>query len=457
MSTVLGGKVGHAPPGPHDVPASVVGASMLSALQAAAASLVLVLVPVIGSWIVGTGGSATWTDVVRIALDLWLLAQHGGLVVADGHVGLVPLGLSCAPLAACWYAGRRLGRVLDPQGERIAAGLTRARPAFPPMRALALFASTYALLAGITGAVASMESARPIPGQAFFGAAVIASAAGSLGAGTYRFGSARVALVRAGRLLPGAVRGWVRLALVAVGLHLAVSLVVLAGMLLAHRDQVLALHQALQPDAAGGVVLVLAQVLLLPNFVLWTACVLAGPGFAVGTGTSVTATSAVLGPLPALPALGALPAPGPLPTAVAALLAVPVLAGLVAGILLPRRASGPWWRTSLDALGVALIAGLVFTALAWLSGGPAGPGRLAVTGPVPWLAGLWFAAEIAAGALLAVLGGRGVPALVHRSRGRFRGGPTRSWSWNESGPVEWNGAAEWDDTPEWRPADRGRD
>jgi hypothetical protein len=42
------------------------------------------------------------------------------------------------------------------------------------------------------------------------------------------------------------------------------------------------------------------------------------------------------------------------------------------------------------------------TVLAWLSGGPAGPGRLAEIGPVPWLTGLVFAAEIAAGAALAV-------------------------------------------------------
>jgi hypothetical protein len=40
------------------------------------------------------------------------------------------------------------------------------------------------------------------------------------------------------------------------------------------------------------------------------------------------------------------------------------------------------------------------TVLAWLSGGPAGPGRLADIGPVPWLTGLVFAAEVAAGTAL---------------------------------------------------------
>jgi hypothetical protein len=440
MSTLLGRGVDRTAPRPYDVPPSVVGAAVASALQAAAASLVVVLVPVVGTWIATTGGSASWTDVVRIGLDLWLLAQHGGIVVGGGHVGLVPLGLSAAPLVACWYAGRRLARVLDPQGERIAAGATRARPSFPPLRALAVFVAGYALIAGIAAALSSMGAAQPIPGQAFVGAAVIAAAAGGFGAGTYRFGSARAALRRSGRLLPAWVRGWVRPAAAALGVQSAAALLVLLALLVAHRDRVLALHEALQADLVGGAVLVLAQLLLLPNLVLWTASALAGPGFAVGTGTSVTTAHAVLGPLPALPALGALPSPGALPAAATTLLAVPVLAGMIAGLLLVQARRGPWWRLPLDVLGSGLTAGLGFTALAWLSGGPAGPGRLAVTGPVAWQAGAAFAAEVGAGGLIAVAAGVGVPALVRRGWDRYRGYPARhDWSWDEQGPDDWTG------------------
>ena len=52
--------------------------------------------------------------------------------------------------------------------------------------------------------------------------------------------------------------------------------------------------------------------------------------------------------------------------------------------------------------------------LAWLSGGPAGPGRMEVTGPVPWLAAVVLAGECVTGALLAVavwLAWRGVAGL----------------------------------------------
>ena len=51
------------------------------------------------------------------------------------------------------------------------------------------------------------------------------------------------------------------------------------------------------------------------------------------------------------------------------------------------------------------LAGAALAALAWLSGGPAGPGLLAVTGPAALLTGAAFALEAGAGAAL-VVGGR---------------------------------------------------
>jgi hypothetical protein len=422
MSTLLGNGVPEASTRPDEVPPSVVGSSLLAAVQAAAASLVVVLLPVVGTWVTAVGGSAIWTDVVRLALDLWVLAQHGGIVVADGHVGLVPLGLSAAPLIACWFAGRRLARVLDPRSERIAAGTSRARPAFPPLRALVIFASVYALIAALAAALGATSWARPIPGQAFAGAGVIATVAGGLGACAYRFGSARTglgALIQ--RLLPVRVRRWLKPAAAVLGLQLTASFILLVSLLIGHRDQVLALHRALQPDLTGGVVLVIAQLALLPNLLLWAACVVAGPGFGIGAGTSVTASAVVLGPLPALPVLGALPNPGPLPAAAGVLLCVPVLAGAVAGTMLLRSGVVFGRQFLIDVLGVAVVVAVVFTGLAWLSGGPAGPGRLAVTGPVPWQAGAALGTETMLGGLLAVLTGRGAPTAGRWVLGRLRG------------------------------------
>jgi hypothetical protein len=351
---------------------------------------------------------------------VWLLAQHGGLAVAGGHVGIVPLGLTLAPLAACWLGGRRLARVLDPRADAIAAGATRATPTWPPAVALASFAGTYCLVVAAAVLIADMPGAHPIGLQAVLGGAVVSSVCGTLGAAAYRHRGFTAGLLRTVGMLPSPVAGWVGPAVVAVAVQVAAAAVVVVGMLGLGRGHVLELHRALDPGVAGGAVLTLGQALLLPNLVLWVAAALAGPGFAVGSATSVTLWSSHLGPLPALPALGALPAPGPLPRAALALLAVPVLAGVVAGVLLRRIRRSPgssrWTgrlRTSADVAGVGGLAGVGMALLAWLSGGPAGPGLLAVTGPQPLLTGLAFGVEVAVGVALVV--------AFPRTRRRFVG------------------------------------
>ena len=318
------------PPARFDVRPAPAPAGAAAACQAAAASLVAVLAPVVLAWVVDSDGKGTWLQAVRLSLAVWLLAQHGGLAVVGGHVGTVPLGLTLAPLAACWLGGRRMSRALDPRAEAIAAGATRAAPAWPPAVALASFAGTYCLVVAAAVLVAGMPGAHPIGLQAVIGGAVVSSVCGTLGAAAYRYGGFTPGLLRAVRTLPSPVVGWAGPALAAVAAQVAAAAVVVVGLLVLGREHVLELHRALDPGAAGGAVLTLGQVLLLPNLVLWAAAGLTGTAVAVGSGTSVTLASSSLGPLPALPVLGALPAPGPLPHPVLALLAAPVLAGVLA-------------------------------------------------------------------------------------------------------------------------------
>jgi len=411
------------PPPSAELLPTPVGAATAAALQAAATSLVAVLVPVVLTWVVSAEGAATWTQAVRFSLTTWLLAQHGGVTVDGGHVGLVPLGLAAVPVAACWFAGRRLARTLDPRADKIAAGLSRAAPAWPPARALAAFPAAYCLCAAAAVLLAPMEGARPIGMQAVLGAAAVASAAGTMGAATYRYGGLAAALVGLLRFLPRRPRCWLAPALGAVAVQCAAGALVVAAMLGLGRERVIDLHVALDPGVAGGAVLTAGQLALLPNLAVWAACVLAGPGFSIGAGTSVTVAGATLGPLPAVPLLGALPAPGPLPALVLLVLLVPVLAGAVGGLLVARTSpsSGTgYWRGRLallgDAAGVAVVAGLLLGVLAWLSGGPAGPGVLAVVGPAPSTTAVAFGAEVLLGALVAIGVRHGVAVLRERRR-----------------------------------------
>jgi hypothetical protein len=205
---------------------------------------------------------------------------------------------------------------------------------------------------------------------------------------------------------------WVRSAALTLAVHLGGSALLLAVALGAAHERVLKVHEALDPGVVGGFVLTAIQLALVPDAVIWVAAFAAGPGFAIGTGTSVASAGVVLGPLPALPLLGGLPEPGALPSWAVLLVALPVLAGAAAGVLIVRRAR-PLLLQLADVVVTALLTGLVFAGLAWAAGGAAGPGRLGEIGPDPVEAGLALLVEAGGGAAVVVL----LTALAEAVRG----------------------------------------
>jgi hypothetical protein len=378
-----------------------------------------ILVPIVLAWMLGAGGQATWAQTVRFAVAVWLLAHHAGLAVSGGHVGLVPLGLVAAPLLSCWAAGRRLARTLDARAERIEAGASRAAPAALSWRILLVFGGAYCVLACVASLAASMAGLRPVSGQALVGAAVISLVGGGLGAAAYRRSGARAGALAVARRVPELARPWLRAALAALGVWIAGGAALVAALMIANASGVTGLYRALDAGIVGGIVLTLAQLALLPNLVLWACAVTAGPGVSLGTGATVTVTASTLGPLPAVPVLAALPAPGPLPAVATALLALPLLAGAVAGVLVLRRGGPSLGARLQEVAGAAAVSAVVAGLLAWSSGGPAGPGRLANVGPDAVRTGLAFGAEVAGGAGLVVLVAALVPYLRPGAEGRL--------------------------------------
>jgi hypothetical protein len=184
---------------------------------------------------------------------------------------------------------------------------------------------------------------------------------------------------------------------------LAATGALLAGTSLAvHMHEAAVLERDLGPGAVGTVLLCLLEVAYLPNAVIWAIAFSLGPGFAFGSGTVVGPTGSALAQLPAFPMLAALPPglhaamPGWIGPTV---LAMPYLAGVLAGVLLVRAAP----TLSLDTaplLGLACgaVAGVLLGLLAAVSGGPLGDGRLAAVGPSAWQVGVVSALEIGIGA-----------------------------------------------------------
>jgi hypothetical protein len=254
----------------------------------------------------------------------------------------------------------------------------------------------------LTSAVASASATRdvtPAPVQSLLAGLAVGGA--GAGIGVLR-GAGLWPVLRA--QVPGVVR---RLLLAASG---AVAVLVAGGALLAglslaaHVGPARELTGASSPGVVGGIALLLIGISLVPNAVIWGAAWLAGPGFAVGVGTAVGPFGHELGAVPALPLLAALPGSAvPGRWGVVALL-VPVAAGVVAGALVCRRlgAAGRL-RTVTEAAAAGPCTGLALAALAWLSGGPVGGGRLSAVGPSPWELGLAVSVEVAAFAVISAV------------------------------------------------------
>jgi hypothetical protein len=261
----------------------------------------------------------------------------------------------------------------------------------------------YGLLTGSLAVASRTTLSAPSPAQAAGAGFLLALVAGGLGAVR--------ALAPRGRLiamLPDGARCLV------VGV--AGSLAVLAGAgalltgasLLAHSGEFRLASDELSPGPVGAALLLVAALAYLPNAVIWAIAYMLGPGFAFGVGTAVTPTGATLGPLPLFPMLAALPAgtPGPHQGASGwvqpALLAVPFLAGAFGGLLTVRTAPSPSVEAApLWGFGCGVACGVVLGALAVVSGGPLGTGRLSAIGPSGWQIALVATLELGVAAAIA--------------------------------------------------------
>ena len=365
---------------------SLLVAGLLAALAVTATGVaVLALLALIG-WIAAPHEGVGLPDVLRMSAALWLVGQHVGFTFRGaGRIGLLPLGLVVLPGALLWRAGQWVVR---------AAQVRRLRHVGYAAVALA---APYALLTGALALASrsALESSSLL--QSVGWGLLLALAAGGLGGAR-----ALAPWPQLVRLLPARPRS------VVVGVAGALATLAAAGALIAgislavHVHEAAVLERDLGPGFIGTVLLCLLELGYLPNAVIWAIAFSLGPGFAFGSGTVVGPTGSALAQLPAFPMLAALPPgvhaamPGWIGPAV---LAMPYLAGVLAGVLLVRAAPA----LSLDSaplLGLAcgVVAGILLGLLAAVSGGPLGDGRLAAVGPSAWQVGVVSALEIGVGA-----------------------------------------------------------
>lgn len=362
---------------------------------AVVAGLLVTALPVLLFWAVDSRSGTGWGEALRSAGRLWLLAHGASLDVPGGRIALTPLGLMLVPLALTARFAASAARDAVPTGLRPAAGLALA------------VAVPYSALALVVAILCSGPDVHVSPVQSLLGALLVAGS------------GALVGVLRPARMwraawfaLSDRTRRLAEPAAAATALLLGAGALLVGGSLAAHLPKAVDLAGASDPGAAGGAALLLVGLALVPNAVVWGVAWLTGPGFAVGTGTAVSPFDHALGPVPAFPLLAGLPGGG-VPEWVAVLvLAVPLLAGAVAGRSVARALSAAddrsWKRTAAEAAAVGPVCGVVLGLLAWMSGGAVGGERLVQVGPSAWAVLLAVSATVAAGSLAG--------ALVQRAR-----------------------------------------
>ncbi|HEX4401856.1 MAG TPA: DUF6350 family protein [Galbitalea sp.] len=377
--------------------------SALEAVIVVAVGLAIPLAPLTILWGAQYGFAPSWTGFWRLAADAWLLG-HGtdihvtlaaGTAKASGLAGAgTPFVLSIAVLGFALLTvllARRAGRRIAETNHRLLGEIVA-------IVVVAVLSFGIAYSAGAAGARPSIVQGTLLPTLVFV-----------VGLALARFGALPEwtrwsADTRA--IVGTALRGG---AAAAAGVVTAAALAVVASLLFNYA-QIITLYENLHTGALGGVSLTIAEILFLPNLVVWAAAWLVGPGFAIGGGSAVSPLGTTLGPIPSIPVLGALPQ-GNFAFAFIGLL-VPILAGFLVGALLSGplaeriRSTGrlPWMLGA--GLGTGVVGGAILGLLAWSSAGSIGPGRLQIVGPDPLLVGLFAALELGVSAFVGMAASR---------------------------------------------------
>jgi hypothetical protein len=343
------------------------GACLLTGLLTCAA------VAVIG-WLGATFGGAS--GAIRAGASAWLIAHKaavtiGSSTVGAGRISIAPLGLTLF-FVWCLYRG----------------GKSAARSsAADRTRDLIALAGAFALVYGLGGLVVALLTAegslKVSPLSAFLGAFSLALVAGLAGVAVESGAAEDLA-----DATPSGLRDAVPAAMAAVLTVIAMASLLYGVLLAIHFSRITGMLELLDAGVIGSVVLFAICLMLLPNMVLYVVAFLAGPGFQLGVGTTIAPTGVDVGNLPALPLLAAVPADGATPSYLLVLTAVvPLVAGAVAGLVVVRRGLAErdadalgWDAFALRGAMAALVAGVIVFVLLALSGGSAGPGRMAAVG-----------------------------------------------------------------------------
>jgi hypothetical protein len=377
--------------------------SALEAVIVVAVGLVIPLAPLTVLWGAQYGFAPNWTGFWRLAADAWLLGHGTDIRIALDAATVKSSGLADAGtpfVLTVAVLGFSLLTVLLARraGKRIAETNHRILGETVAVVVVALLSFGVVASAGSSVARPSILQGTILP-TLVFAIGLLLARADSLPRWTRWRPDTRA-------ILGTALRGG---AATAAAILTAAALVVAAS-LIANYAEIITLYENLHSGALGGLALTIAQILFLPNLVIWAASWLIGPGFAIGGGSAVSPLGTTVGPIPSIPILGALPQ-GDFAFAFVGII-VPLLTGFLVGALLSgslaERISSTGRLTWMlgAGLGTGVVGGAIIGLLAWASAGSIGPGRLQIAGPDPLAVGLVAALELGVAAFAGMAAAR---------------------------------------------------
>lgn len=342
----------------------------LGGIAVVAAGLILLLGASTLGWL--TSPDTEFSEAWNLAASLILLT-HGADVALGGQlVTMQPLGLALIlillgqPIAA--YAARQAAAA---EGDPDDTGALWVDPEPLLWRVVGTFMGSWVV--GISIVSLSVSDGSELLSVIVTGA-TMALIAGVWGVSRELHYDPRQTWPVWLRAVPGAMA-------LAMLICLTGGALLLTTVLWQQRERVAALHDSLQPELAGTVLLVLIQLLYLPNLIIWATAWVLGGGLTLGDGSLISIAVTDVGFVPSIPVLGALPEPGPGNDAWLWWLVVGVLAGAAAAFAVAwLRPTARMDETTLVAGAAGAVAGLFMVLLGSLASGGLGTERLAHMG-----------------------------------------------------------------------------
>jgi Family of unknown function (DUF6350) len=334
-------------------------------------SISLVLLPIaflsLIAWATAGSTNGNTSDPIRAAVWLWLGAHHlaFNLTVSQGAAAgwltYLPLGALIFPIMAMRSGFKRSIERLDSDYQSVALART-------------LFVSLYAILTAAIAFFVTTDSIKPVWYLTPLITIPIATIS-VLSAERRKISSQPIYL--ATRILAAL---------------LGVAFLVLGVSLLVNLGTVKNLTQVLQPGILGGLLLLILNILYLPNAAVAAIGYFAGVGFGVGTGTMVAPLSYRVPEIPALPILGALPT-GKFQWALIAILLFVAAGVALTSWTLNQRPEVLWQSFTLILIAIGFIC--------WAASGSLMTAALSAVGVSIWKVTLAVGTEMAIGIGLA--------------------------------------------------------